>query len=580
LFFACQKDVSFIGGPDTGFSVVAPDPIKATLQGNIVDENNLPATGVTITVGTKTAVTNATGYFRITDASLDKNTSMVVAEKNGYFKGYRLFSATSGTNQVMIKLIKRNLAGAVTASSGGTATLANGAKITLPANGIVVASSGNTYSGDVKVYASYIDPKASDIGKTVPGSFMANDKKGKRVALSSFGMLAVELESASGEKLQIKSGSAATLTTPIPSASLSSAPANISLWYLDEQIGIWKEEGSATKQGNNYVGDVKHFSFWNCSFPFNAFSLSLTLHNSNNVAVPYATVRITTKADADTGGVYSAYGHTDSLGQVKGLVPANKNLLLEVLDPCGQTVYSQNLSGLTQATDLGIITVTNAGRSVLTIQGTLVDCNNLAVKKGYALIDIGGSVFYAATDAAGKFETTYIACSGTPTTATVSGVDLTSQQQSAMNIITLTSPVTQAGVFTACGTSIEQYMNYTLDGTDYNISSATNDSTFAYVNNQSIYIMGGQRYPGTNNLNFTVDNALSTGTFPVTTLNINQYNSNQYTNVSLITPFNVVFTKYANAAGEFYEGTLSGKFTNGTSTTSHTISASFRIRRI
>lgn len=45
-----------------------------------------------------------------------------------------------------------------------------------------------------------------------------------------------------GKKLQIKSGAVATLTSPIPAETLSSAPATIALWYVDEQTGVWKEE--------------------------------------------------------------------------------------------------------------------------------------------------------------------------------------------------------------------------------------------------------------------------------------------------------------------------------------------------
>src|SRR5687768_9421366 len=107
FFFQCQKEVSYIGGSDIIPETTTPDPITSTVQGNILDENGQPASGVTVTVGTKTAVTNASGYFRIANASLDKKTALVTAEKAGYFKGLRSFSATSGTNQVVIKLLKK-----------------------------------------------------------------------------------------------------------------------------------------------------------------------------------------------------------------------------------------------------------------------------------------------------------------------------------------------------------------------------------------------------------------------------------------------------------------------------------------
>src|SRR5699024_2442392 len=136
--------------------------------------------------------------------------------------------------QVVIKLVKKSLGGTVDAAAGGEVSLNNGTKISLPANGVVKASTNSVYTGAVNVYAVYIDPTATDILERVPGSFMANDKDGKRVLLSSYGMMAVELESSAGEKLQIKTGGTATLTSPIPAAAQASAPATIPLWYVDE----------------------------------------------------------------------------------------------------------------------------------------------------------------------------------------------------------------------------------------------------------------------------------------------------------------------------------------------------------
>lgn len=579
FFYQCQKDLSYIGSPDTGVpAVIASDPIKATLQGNIVDENNEPAAGVTITAGTNTVMTNATGYFRITDASLDKNTSLVTAEKAGYFKGYRVFAATSGTNQVVIKLVQKNLAGTVTASSGGAATLSNGAKISLPANSVVLVSSGNAYTGDINVYAAYINPRASDIAETVPGSFAANDKNGKRVILSSYGMLAVELESAAGEKLQIKSGAVATLTTPIPSSSLSSAPATIALWYVDEQTGIWKEEGTATKQGNDYTGDVKHFSFWNYDYPFDAVSLTVTLLNDKGQPIVNVPVKIKL---ADSAGL--AYGYTDSLGQIKGLVPANKDLLLEVLDPCNNAVFSKSLSPLTKNTDLGVIKIPNSTPSVVTLSGTLSNCSSMPVKDGYAIISINNMVRYAATDEAGKFATTFITCSGTSATALVFGIDQTSQQQSTNSTITVTTPVTDAGNITACGTSSTEYIKYTLDDTVHNITTVASTDTITYRTGSSeTYIYGHRNNDFNDYINFTVQkNVSAPGTFPVATLEVGSYNPYvSFSNlITIIQPFNVTFTRFANNVGEFSEGSFSGKFTTHGASTIHTISCTFKVRR-
>ena len=196
IAFNCQKEVRTIGGnnqiPGNENNTITPSPVTSTIQGNVFDENGKPANNVSIKVGTVLTTTDDKGYFRIDNAALDKNASLVTAIKTGYFKAYRSFSATSGVNQVMIRLIKKNSAGVIKSDAGGQVTLSNGSVISLPANAVV--GSGSAYNGNVNIYATYIDPVAAETGERVPGSFMATDKNDRLVTLSSYGMLAVELE--------------------------------------------------------------------------------------------------------------------------------------------------------------------------------------------------------------------------------------------------------------------------------------------------------------------------------------------------------------------------------------------------
>jgi hypothetical protein len=570
IFFQCQKEV--IDSFGTTPPVSGTDPITTALQGNVLDENSKPAMGVTVQVGNKTTTTNARGYFRIPAAALDKNASLVVAEKAGYFKAYRSFAATSGTNQVVIKLVKKTVSGTVDAASGGEVTLGSGAKVALPANGIVQASNGSAYTGTVNVYAAYIDPTANDIAQVVPGSFMADDKNNHRVTLESYGMMAVELQSPSGQKLQVKSGLTATLTTPIPASVQASAPATIALWYVDEQTGIWKEEGTATKSGNNYVGTVKHFSFWNCDGWFSAITLSLTLKTNEGVPLVHTAVRIKRTV---AGGVSQSYGYTDSLGQVSGLVPMNESLVLDVLDVCNNSVYSQNIGPFTQNSNLGILTIPSTTAGLVTVKGKLVNCSGAPVSNGYAIIYYNNGSYYAATDASGNFSRSFTQCSSTPASAQILGTDATSQQQGSMVNVTVTSPVTNAGSINACGTSTLQYINYNLNDTLHAISSLVGDTVMAYPD--SLQGSTGAQFYGyhgatSDYIQFRF-NATGTGTFPMLGIMAN----NRWA-ASLIQPFNVVITSYPLSPGQFWEGTFTGQFKEQNNNT-HTITGSFRIRK-
>ena len=572
ISFNCQKDLSFTKPGLENVDNTLKAPITSILQGNILDENDQPAAGVQITVGLKNSVTSASGYFRIVDAALDKNTSLVTAEKPGYFKAFRTFNATSGVNQVVIKLLKKNLTATIDANTGGEVILPNGAKISLSQNGFITESNGISYNGNVNVYASYIDPKSSDINQTIPGSFMANDKNNKRVSLISYGMMAVVLESTSGEKLQIAKNSTAKLTVPIPSSIQSSAPSTISLWYVDEQTGLWKEEGTAVKKGGNYEGEVKHFSFWNCDYGIDGITLLLTLKTQQGLPIIYAGINITSNKYGST------HGYTDSLGQVSGLVPANENLILKIIDQCGEAVDSMSIGPFSQNTNLGNIS-SNTTSSVSTVRGKLIGCNNSPVSNGYAIITYDNTVRYADVDNDGNFSITFLKCLGSQASCEILGVDNLSQQQGQNMQISLNQPEINVGNISACGISATENINYTFDGTNYSISGAGTDSLIAYtyaVTPPSFTtFIGGNTFSG-NNITFDFNHNQSPGTFPIGKLSVNNFYS-----IELIRPFNITVTTYPQNVGEFYEGNFSGQFRDSINVIPlHTINCSFRIRRI
>lgn len=567
LLFACQRELSFQGG-NPG-NTIKPGHTTATLQGNIIDGNGQPVQGASVSAGGKTATTNTKGYFRITNAVLDNGAALATVEKSGYFKAYRTFMPTTGTNQVRIQLISRSLVATIDAAGGGEAVLSNGGKIALPAGGVVKASGNTAYSGQVKVYAAYIDPSAQNINDIIPGSFMADDQNGKRVSLASYGMMAVELESASGEKLQIAQGHTATLTMPIPSNSVATAPATISLWYVDEQSGVWKEEGSATKNGNVYTGTVKHFTYWNCDSPLPAVTISFTMKNADGV--PLVGVPVDIFPQNVNGGC--AHGFTDSLGQVHGLVPANVTLLMRVLDQCGNTAYSNTIGPFSQATDLGVITLSSGLPTAVTLRGRLVNCSGGAVSNGYVISYLNNEVRYTSVDAQGNFALSFIQCNPT-SSGTVVGVDNAAQQQSDVQYLTLTAPLTTTGNITACGNASNQFINFTVDGTNYTIDQP-GDTLLAYPADSlgtnpgsGIRIIGAPAYIS---FGFT---GTGIGSFPVEELNVLQY----FSPVTPVQPLTVHVTAYAQTIGQFYEGNFSGQYHDAAGAL-HSITCSFRLRR-
>ena len=110
----------------------------------------------------------------------------------------------------------------------------------------------------------------------MPGMLFAQDVSNNARSLETYGMLGINLYSPSGEQLNIPETSPASLTFPVD-ISIPNAPETIALWYFDETVGYWKEQGEATKVGDKYIAEVTHFTWWNVDIPLDYVDVCLQL---------------------------------------------------------------------------------------------------------------------------------------------------------------------------------------------------------------------------------------------------------------------------------------------------------------
>lgn len=467
LAMGCQREVqdNIPGGGNTGAGVDDNVMVVAGVRGIVVDENNQPVEGAAITSGSSTTTTDRYGVFRFNNINLSKANGYVKVVKQGYFTGSRSFVSTAGRiHNVRIKLLPKTNSGNFTGSAGGTINLSGGAKLVMPGNAVNDAS-GNSYSGQVNVAMTWIDPSAPNLPEIIVGDLRGITTGGEERGLQTFGMLGVEMTSPGGQALKIAPGKTAELTFPIPASMVGSAPATIDLWHFDEVKGRWIQEATATKTGNNYVAQVSHFSFWNCDAPFPLINLCMTLVNAAN-SQPLVNVQVRIKR---MNGSYAS-GWTDSTGNLCGKVPKSEALVLEVMDQCNTVAYSQNIGPFSADASLGTISVTLPATSTLTITGTITDCNNVNVTNGSAIIYTGGTYSYTAPVSNGNFSITIVRCTGGILNFSVVGVDNAAQQQSAPVSGSGTTGIINVGTIQACGTSSAQFADYMIDGVSYHFS--------------------------------------------------------------------------------------------------------------
>lgn len=380
---------------------VSSERFKTNISGSVIDDNNKPVSGAKVTFMGATATTDANGAFLFKNMLAPKQ-STVRIEKSGFFPGSRTFRVEANTTEIVhIKLLSKKVRGTFSGTTGGSVTF-GGTTISLPAAGVMKAD-GSLYSGTVKVAAQYLDPEDDDLAAKMPGDLLGVNTQGQSRGLETFGMVAVELMGANNEPLNVAKGQKATLTMTVPPSKMGNAPTSIPLWYYDETLGMWKEEGSALLTGNQYVGDVAHFSFWNCDYGGPIINLDVAFQDANGQPLIGMQVNITATLINDT-----RYSTTNTNGAISGGMPYNSPLVIEVLDDCGTVLYTMNAGPYTTNTSLGTITIPGTIYSG-SVSGQVVDCNNNPIPGAVVYYTLNG-VYHSVTAPNGNFSIPFTGC--------------------------------------------------------------------------------------------------------------------------------------------------------------------------
>jgi hypothetical protein len=429
------------------------------VAGQVIDEESKPLPGASVKFGNQTITTDINGYFRFNQASFSTEQAFLTVAKAGYFNGTRTFIPRAGSNNYLkIQLLARKIIGTVDATAGGAITMSNGISIKLPGNGIINGRN-LPVEGKVTVTAAYIDPNLADASLKMPGDNIGISSGNTKKLLKSFGMIAIELTSSTGEKLNIRTGYKATLQLPIPFDPSLPAPTSISLSSFDESTGMWKEEGQAVRQGDFYIGLVSHFSFWNMNLPLDFVKFSMRLVGANGSRVEGATVKLTSLLTR-----IETFDLTDNLGYCDGYIPSGEGLVMQVFDNCQTEILNKSIGPFTTDTDLGDVPL--AGSVTLqTITGKVQNCDGQPLKVGTLQVVLDNNHFEFTNIQDGNFNITFLNCMGSSSVNLIA-IDESLMQRSESVPLVLSGNGTNVGVLQACGVEIPAYFNIYIDGVD------------------------------------------------------------------------------------------------------------------
>ena len=537
--------------------------------GRVVDVSNNPIAGVDIKIGSTTVQTDVNGVFVVNGASVFEKFAYITAKKAGYFDGSRTMVPSTGKNNVKITMISNAVTATVASGTTSQVTLPNGTKVSF--DGFFKDAAGNAYSGNVQVSMYHLAASNSNISSIMPGSLLAQATDGSAKVLETFGMLNVELKGSAGQKLNIGTGHLAEVSMLIDPAQVASSPASIPLWHFDEVNGFWKQEGSATKVGNKYVGNVSHFSWWNCDYPSQWATLIVNVVNAANS--PLANVRVDV---LPSGYTYAPQGYTNAGGLVTGPVPANLALSIKIYDACNNVLLTIPCPAIALGATytLPTVVINNSTTNISTIQGNLTKCNGSNVTNGYVLLTTSG-ITQAAAITNGSFSFNTLYCGATTANYTLVGYDYDNLQTTGTLTGILSPTNTIVGNIQAC-TAVTQYITYQIDGGAVQ-NIIANITANSGTTNSNFLIKGGISAAGSSVFNLfggttTLGIYTTANGFSMEGTALNGFISAQSTNT---VQFNL---SNFGAVGQYIDVSFNGTYVNQTGT--HTITGSAHVIRL
>ncbi|GAA3947001.1 hypothetical protein GO495_27105 [Chitinophaga oryziterrae] len=410
--WACSKNNS---SELSASSTRETDKILTSIQGRVLNEQLQPVQGAIVGCGGKTAVTDANGNFLMEQVKVLPDAAQVSITKDQYLNGIRTLAVnTNSLHYVQVILQPREAAATFSAASGGNIDLPGG-KLTIQPNSVLMKDN-SSYKGIVDINFKFTNPESEHFEDMMPGDLRGIDDKKKQRGLQSFGIVTLNFTGQNGEVLHLDSKLPVGLLMNIPGSLQGSAPAQIALWSFNTASGYWEQQGFASKQGNAYIAMVKSTGFWHFAVPYDVVALKATILDQHNHPIPNMQMSIVSKID-----FIPVYSYTDAGGRFTGKVASNSQLILSLINPCGQIFYHQEIGPYSTDATIEPFTVPLPGSSTLMIDGIANNCSDQPVMGKINILVDGLS--YATDINKGYFKMTFMRCNASAANVTFSAMD-------------------------------------------------------------------------------------------------------------------------------------------------------------
>jgi len=266
-----------------------------TISGAVVSTDGEPVPGASVLIAGLSTQTDAEGRFAL-DIAPSSDPVDILVKATGFTTGHRQIAPGALGAQITVLPVET---ATVDGSNGGVVTGEQGLRVSFPADAFVHAD-GRPAVGPIQVSWALLN--RPDQIAAAPGGMRATAGAAP-FPLESFGMAEVTI-SQYGEELEL--AAPAELAIPLAETADFADGESIALWHFDEDQGLWVQEGDGVVQGDLFVAQVPHFSWWNADVPLQTTCFS---------------GRLVDEWNSPAGGVVVVSQGVDYMGSTYGYVP-------------------------------------------------------------------------------------------------------------------------------------------------------------------------------------------------------------------------------------------------------------------
>ena len=382
LISGCYED--FENTSTTTSDVVPSISYRNHILGTVQDTFGATLANVEITLNGTTIISNDAGEFKFENTPIDEIGSYLAAKGEGFIAtGIRLYPVKALSQNLNITMVREHIGFSIDNSTGGKVTDKSGLEVNFAAQSIL--SNGIPYVGTYNVRIFYIDPKNKDQYQQQLRAYDVDEKVLSSLPkIEALSMAYISIIDENGQVLEVAPQSLVTVRFPITNGA-NNLPDALDLLSFNEELGLWVDEGTATKEGQTYNAELNHFSWWSVSNIIDSKELCLKFE-STEASPPIDNVFVINTIS----GSHVYFGHVDYENEICIPVPAQGDFNLEVYKYCIVQLAERVILS-SDITNEPIVIPIEENSSGFSISVQVTDCDGVP-RNGTYTIDFVGRV--------------------------------------------------------------------------------------------------------------------------------------------------------------------------------------------